>query len=276
VVGFAFLACGSAQGGTQSLGKAGGYKYVVAKQAHVQGSDGPQVSCGTSREPSGGGGAISGKPKGGRLVSSFPDGAAHVWQTIGAVQGPGTRTVRSYTVCTKADVTYSEHTVAVPPGNNVGSGGDPACAAGRLATGGGAMAAGEAALLATEPVRVPPSTGDFLFWQTTVENRSAATIDSTFHTACLPGPFAYRVTDGPAKPGQATKIMSRCHKHEHVVGGGVAGQFTAGFKLGYIHDSRPWDSGDPGHVPDDGWLGGVQNLSDDQRFAGVWAVCDKG
>lgn len=63
--------------------------------------------------------------------------------------------------------------------------------------------------------------------------------------------------------------LARCRPHETLVGGGAGG---SDFEM-YLEQSRPVDTGDSDHAPDDAWRGSLTDSYQDGEQLTIAAVC---
>jgi hypothetical protein len=85
------------------------------------------------------------------------------------------------------------------------------------------------------------------------------------------GHFTYEVRDRTVRPGGQAALRSPCPQGTQVTGGGVETSASSS-KVG-VGATEPVDGPDQGSVPDDGWVGTVNNGTASPEPMGVWAVC---
>jgi len=85
------------------------------------------------------------------------------------------------------------------------------------------------------------------------------------------GGFNYR-SETASLPGNAqTLIRANCPNSKSVTGGGVFSSALFGDTA--VNSSNPFDDGDAGSTPDDGWLAYVDNYSGTTASGTVYAIC---
>jgi hypothetical protein len=110
-------------------------------------------------------------------------------------------------------------------------------------------------------------------WQVAVDNVTAET-DITYSEAAACGEVGgvnYSHLRRPSLAGKRVAVKVECPTRQHVLGGGGAGSGPFGSQR--LVATSPFDSGDDGHVPDDGWRVVVDNTSVDDHKATVYAIC---
>jgi hypothetical protein len=257
-------------GAPVSLGKSHGLKYVRAKFTDVVSQAGPPAPCDPGRYLTGGGGSISGAGMNAGLNATYPSIslAGQAWQAEGQTSGASARTVTTYAICGKDEVTYPNpgSGFVVHQGNAYAP--TTLCTGPDLPTGGGVRGQGGDMRISRTQPSVPPSS---VGWSSVVQNRAAADTTVTDHVGCSDlYDLHYRDHDGKVKPHKTGKVIARCKGKEAVTGGGFD-------YLGYDAwgiSTRPWDSKDDrGKTPDDGWSASLYNSLDEPVPVTTFAVC---
>jgi hypothetical protein len=88
---------------------------------------------------------------------------------------------------------------------------------------------------------------------------------------CLGSGLTYSSRQVVLHPGDAQTATAPCGASRHVTGGGAA--LSAAGSAGYINSSYPWDNGDTGTVPDDGWGARAFNGTGGDVRLTVYAAC---
>jgi hypothetical protein len=84
------------------------------------------------------------------------------------------------------------------------------------------------------------------------------------------GELNYQRTETAISSGDTITLKARCPSTRHVTGGGYEKE-SAGTR---VNASRPFDSGDSGLVPDDGWEVEFGAPSGGKTIVAVYAICD--
>lgn len=155
--------------------------------------------------------------------------------------------------------------------------GKASCPEGDAAVGGGASITGDVAAFSLNdsyPVDdlsdtdTVPDDG----WRVHLDYAGQGGDNVTYSVMCLGDtPPAYRSKVVTVPASGSVKTQALCPKGRPAVGGGVFVTGTA--DKSHLVASRPWDSGDAGKVPEDGWRGGVVNDSGEALSMTVHAIC---
>jgi hypothetical protein len=93
-----------------------------------------------------------------------------------------------------------------------------------------------------------------------------------FSVSCLAGKApTYRSKTITVPDKEKAYGTVRCPKGERVLGGGIF--VTGASSEAQVVASAPWDSGDSGKVPEDGWRAGVLSSADEELKMTVHAIC---
>jgi hypothetical protein len=84
------------------------------------------------------------------------------------------------------------------------------------------------------------------------------------------GELNYQRSETGISSGDTITEKARCPSTRHVTGGGYEKESAAT----RVHTSRPFDSGDAGLVPDDGWEVAFIAPSGGETIVAVYAICD--
>ncbi len=272
-------------GGEQRLGQVAGLKYVREKLAI--GSSGhfdppyeaAWLACGghsSAWHTVSGGVKVSGSNTLNQIVVlrptdldaelESPDNAApdDWWDsTVASVLG---RTVTGYTICTKRALKY--RSVSVPSGTSPERSAKVGCPAGKHVVGGGAFIATTDSFLNSS---YPLKNG----WRTRIHDSAGGPGGMLVYAVCRGLGQVRHVTKtvtGVAS-GTTKTVVARCRANEHVAGGG--GRITGSISQAHLAATTPYDGGDPGSLPDDGWrVVGVNNSGAAKKVSAV-ALCVK-
>ncbi len=83
------------------------------------------------------------------------------------------------------------------------------------------------------------------------------------------GELNYQINETSIDAGDPTTVKARCQSTRHVTGGGYDTLSDT-----QINESRPYDSGDNGTAPDDGWAVEFNPPGIGQAAVAVYAICD--
>jgi hypothetical protein len=174
---------------------------------------------------------------------------------------------------TVGGLTYvSDETAPVPPPGQAGLH-IAQCPPGTKLLGGGARIPGfgaDAHLNVMSPTTVEGTRGGFglYFW-----NQSGAAKTAIAHATCGQGPASsLRVeSDETGSAPDALTLKAPCKDGESVSGGGV--YLGGAVNEAFVNSSYPFDGGDPGNKPDDGWKARVQNRAGLGKLVTTYAVC---
>ena len=86
------------------------------------------------------------------------------------------------------------------------------------------------------------------------------------------GGFKYVTKNFTLNPGKALTYRAECPKRTHVLSGGHYNNGTFGDVIG-AH-SYPYDNGDPGRKPDDGWAAQLRGFTESYDVS-IYAICAK-
>ncbi len=280
VVASVFFAA-SASAATTTLGKAGGLKYVraqgsVAAAGMVPTSAVAQARCGASEwRTTGGGVALVGSARGSYL--SQGSDSTHSWYGTGWHLAQPARTLSTFGVCSKnAAISHHVHIESIPqaPPTSFGSA-TIDCAPGHVLGGGTLATAGDSDrfINTTNPrdsgadANAIPDDG----WQTYMTLLNGTGVSLLVYDICRNGPApSYPQVKRNVDDKHALSVKARCTSG-HVAGGGV---YETGNPLtAHVASTRPIDTGDKDHIPDDGWSGTVFNDTGITQAVTVTAIC---
>ncbi len=88
---------------------------------------------------------------------------------------------------------------------------------------------------------------------------------------CAPGKTRYERADVGVRVNKAKNLKARCPNGTSVVGGGI--YLTGSNSEIFISATRPWDSGDKGKKPDDGWFVRAANVAGSHKVMTAHAMC---
>lgn len=275
--GLLLALAGSSEAATETLGKAGGLKYVRA-EATVPATVGTRAGgfavadCGAAWTATGGGAALVGDAGVSflseiRLVDHLVEAGA--WH---AVQPE--RMLSAYGICSRrAAVANDVHTGNFAPApSTLGFG--FSCAEGHVLGGG---VEGSPSLDSHVSSAVPIDGPDPDSVPDDGWRGSGALLEGTngelyVYQACATGPRpAYRSAKAQVAPIDQRTVTVRCKRDEHVSGGGAYVSGPADDT--HMAASRPIDGGDLDQVPDDGWRATVSNDGAVFQTAAVKAIC---
>jgi hypothetical protein len=147
------------------------------------------------------------------------------------------------------------------------------------AVGGGLVAVGENsdfALNASAPIDSPsdtdtkPDDGWRVYTQYSGPGNTGK--GAIVNVSCLTGSgFKYRTKTVIVPGTEAAYATAQCPKGTTVLGGGI--YINGAASSSHVVASRPWDSGDSGTVPEDGWRAGVLSHVDDDLTMTVHTIC---
>ena len=88
---------------------------------------------------------------------------------------------------------------------------------------------------------------------------------------CAPGNTRYQRADVGVRVNKAKNLKAKCPNGTSVVGGGI--YLTGSNSEIFISATRPWDSGDKGKKPDDGWFVRAANVAGSHKVMTAPAMC---
>jgi hypothetical protein len=91
------------------------------------------------------------------------------------------------------------------------------------------------------------------------------------HVICVGATPTYVSRTTTIHPGQAGSVRAPCGNGLHVLGGGAALPRTG--SAAFVNSTYPYDSGDAGSAPDDGWTARAFNGTGADRTLRVTAMC---
>jgi hypothetical protein len=146
---------------------------------------------------------------------------------------------------------------------------DVVCPAGTKATGGGFNSSAPAHLSASAMWSFPVSTG----WRAYQYLPTGGMHTAYGYLMCKDANLRFPERDVRVKGGKAGTLSVSCGAGRHVAGGGALIEVAPGEAR--LNSSYPFDSGDAGKAPDDGWKARALNEDDGANFLTVVAVCQK-
>ena len=284
----ALIALGATAPSGAKVRKAGPFRYV-SETTNIASGGGLawDATCPDGSRLTGGGGSIAGPPSDVTMTSSFPlDGADagseidDVWRAETFNDTASSKQAWVDAVCLRTGTGGSQLDYA-SDGNAIGAGNIStfagATCSGRV-VGGGANLPGNPANEALNSTFPLPPGGDGTptnQWSARVRSSNGPTTLFGF-AICLPQgamKFRYRTTERIIFGGQNRRAVAKCPAKGswRVAGGGMRGVFLT------LSLTRPWDSGDKGKAPDDGWVvkAGLPSPFSDPVVVQAWAVCVK-
>jgi hypothetical protein len=148
------------------------------------------------------------------------------------------------------------------------------CPGKRVVTGGGAFASGasaEARLVEIGPFAHPDATApNRRAWTSEMVNDTASAKDLTSYAICArPRGITRKTTTRPPQTSPAVvTAKASCPNAASVLGGGISNRAYPGAR---VLATVPYDDGDKGSKPDDGWR--VRTFIGDSRELQVFAIC---
>ncbi|MDX6587673.1 MAG: hypothetical protein QOI31_2146 [Solirubrobacterales bacterium] len=267
----AALAMFAAPARATKLGRAGDFTYYTEEDpipagAGEQGATGT-AQCGDGQAVTGGGEAISGNPDG-SFIGPVIGSALDTWLATGWHNNGDTAALTTWAICTKkaSKIDIFEDFDSAPAGPKSATL-ELTCEQGHPTTASGQISGSP--LDSFLNTLMPTQDG----WEVHAFHRAGTSdADILGFVHCRKGaPPNYRVKS-KASSGPTIKVKAACRNHEAVIGGGASASGGAG--QAHLIESSPFDSGDQGDIPDDGWQveyyvpGAVE-----QEFA-AFAVCD--
>lgn len=211
-----------------------------------------------------------------RIAVSALSGSS-TWLSAVWHQAAAATTVASYATCLKTTKTsqVAAHQQNIAADTSVS--GQAMCKPGQAAVSGGPSSAFDRhdwALNSSFPIDddtdtdTVPDDG----WRIYTQYSGPGGDNVAFNVMCLGGPRpAYRRTSVTLPPFGSATAQALCPKSRPTIGGGTL--VNGSTDAAHMVTSRPWDSGDAGTVPEDGWRGGVVNDSGSTLTMTVHAIC---
>lgn len=256
-----------------SLGTAGVFEYMKSSLEGVTTQSGPPADCPAGQEVVGGGGTISGSGLQASLNATAPTNfGGEGWLAEGTSTGTG-RKVTTFAICTAGDFGWNTGTSPMQPA------GDPGgldslymsdgCSSPERAIAGVAGDGGNVRLVATRPVGASN-------WEVQFRNFGATGADGTLTYRCTSDfDTANRNEAARVRSGESKTVKAKCRSGEAVINGGFASTLSpvAFAEATWATSTRPFDSGDDGKVPEDGWQVKLQNDGEEASRLNVHALC---
>jgi len=270
--------------GDQVLGTEGGVRYAADPDTYdgTSGFASPETGCGGPRWHLVGGGSASGGPASDGWQAfdrplDFDDADDTLddgWLS-GGYGPPGAADMTGYTMCLRdASVRYRfRDVVDAPSGLRSGSVG---CgqANWHAASGSGAIATSGSWVNSSYPidgddVGDEPDDG----WSSRVYDTVGGLGGFYVHVVCVRDQQVRYVQRDPIAIGSGASVRRRvaCQNDEHVAGGGA--KLSGPADEARLVSTFPYDDGDPGAVPDDGWQLKAYNLTGSEKMLTAYAVC---
>lgn len=262
-----------------SLGRAGPVRYVV-KSATLTSSlpDGAeaQANCPVGWKAISGGATIKpGATRGLGWNDKAPGSSSRGWVAEAWQTSAKSTTLRTYGVCLETSLlTVDTGSIFSAPGGTVTA--TASCPEGSIVVGGGGRPIGDTSdwtMNTSHNVDGPdadpvPNDGWRAYYHYTGSDG-----DLLVDAVCVGsvGEPAYRSTSTSVLPRSTKTVKSSCGAGEHVLGGGA--YINGSAASARVAGSRPFDSGDAGTVPDDGWLVTYRNTSDSPLTAEARSIC---
>jgi hypothetical protein len=223
---------------------------------------------GTEPHVTGGGVKLSGDNSNLDLAVTATLGGGGHWLAEAKNSSGSNAQMRVTAICTKSGAfTYPHHDSTVPPHQTVLA--DVHCPRGTKLTGGGVSTSSQSPKVVVSQSSPEGHTG----WSGFVNNDTSSAKTMTVQAVCADS-GKYRYVDSLATPipthGQAS-VVATCPSGSQVTGGGVATD-TAGTGV-EVKTTAPFDSGDPGSTPDDGWTGTANNDTGQAATIQTSAIC---
>jgi hypothetical protein len=278
-------------GATASQAATGGLVYKVSKLRPLPAGEqaSAKANCPNDTSVVGGGLQISEGNTATGMHSSFPfdDGDANAkpddgWQSIANSRSAADKSLLAFAVCSK--IGRFSYVVGGPqfgPDNSKIAAQAP-CPAGQSVAGGGlALTQGGAETLysaaGTHPIDLPSDADSITDdgWGAEAINSSGIGQAVTAYAICAKtGSYRYDEVERDAPAGAQTETRARCPKLASLTAGGVEARSIAGGNE--VAAALPVDGGDSDMVPDDRWLGAINNntlVNGTELW--VYAVCRK-
>lgn len=268
----AALACSAlpATAGAESLGTAGGLKYVRASTTIPAVGMGltsaeKTTQCGSGRELVGGGASVTGTPQGSYLGGTRGE-SENSWLAIGWHLGEPDRKLTAFGVCTKRNV--KEDASAGPIAQAQSSASHSVTCPSGEATGGGVVGIGsnfDFFVNSTWPA-------DSDTWNAWVAHVDGPATTIRTGVQCLRNAdLASPERDRNLAIASNGSLTTKCAGTRHVTGGG--GYLTGNSEEAHLVASRPVDLGDADAVPDDGWKVKASNTTGPAKTLLSYAIC---
>jgi hypothetical protein len=260
----------------ENLGTSHGVRYVRSTVT-LPASSGPATTaearpkCPTGWKAISGGATI--EPGANRAISTTTKGGkrywyVNAWQTTNAPTELGV-----YSVCMQTTGLDFETNSAFGLTSGPHSG-TASCSSGH-AVGGGLRAIGDAEDYSWNASR-PNDEGDADTvpddsWTTWFEYTGSGG-GVLYDVICLGGPRPTYVSNAASVAGNSSGgVNAKCPAGTTVIGGTAFVDGTP--DQAHVIGSRPWDSADSGHVPDDGWRAAISATTSSGRNVTAWAIC---
>ena len=264
--------------GADNLGRAGPVRYVAKSVTLTSATDGAhaQANCPVGWKAVSGGATIKpGATRGLDWNDKDPGASSRGWYASAWQSSSKSTTLRTFGVCLQTALTVDTASkFGVSPGAVTVT---ATCPSGSIVVGGGGRPIGpmgEWTLNASRNIDGPdvdPSPNDA--WQAYYHYDGSDGDGLLVDAICVGsvGEPAYRDTSTSILPRSTKTVRSSCGSGEHVLGGGA--YITGSTASARVAGSRPFDSGDAGTVPDDGWLATYRNTSDTALTAYAHSIC---
>ena len=258
-----------AQGTDSTIGKSGGYTYRVdTLSVQPQDENGANVPCVNDQDVVGGGAKLEGGPEAsfiGTLSSQFNPG----W-TVRAWDGTGTGwDADIFAICKKiplSDQSGGSADHGVDPGPNTETE-TARCETGRMLGGGGFFAGNHVDQWYLNSTFPKGKGWTWTGWH--YESTGASEIAA--NVICEKGARTEVETETKKSAKEHVKVKVGCRKGVVTSGGGSASKSA---RNAHLVKTVPFDDGDQGLVPDDGWAVEWENDGIVKQEFVAYAVCD--
>lgn len=269
---------------THSLGSSHGLQYRVGSYPSFSGGDIVVYAyCPTTAAVVGGGGDISGVPSKSRISGSAPrdNGDADskpddYWFVEGQNLEGGTREITEYAICRTSGAGGLHYVSETRSGIQLGDTTEvkAKCPAGSRVIGGGSSDS-----IGNLSISTPTDGSDHNDkaddgWRVKANSENGYFTSLTVVAVCLGGKrgdVSYRSEKGDTKPGKSMTLKAICPTGTAVTGGGF--QIVGATATRFVHATRPRDSGDGNHTPEDGWQATAVNNGGSKAKTTVTAIC---
>ena len=264
-----------------SLGRAGPVRYVV-KSATLTSSlpDGAeaQANCPVGWKAISGGAIIKpGATRGIAWNAKDPSSSSRGWYASAWQSSAKATTLRAFGVC----IQTSQLTVETAPFESASPGmvtAKVSCPSGSIVLGGGGRPIGSSSDWILNASRnqdgLDPDPAPNDEWQAWYHYVGSGGDGLLVDAVCVGsvGEPTYRNTSTDISPRSTKTVKSSCGAGQHVLGGSA--YINGATANARVAASRPFDSGDAGSVPDDGWLVTYRNTSDGTLTMSAHSICD--
>lgn len=263
----------TASAGAAVIGRSGGLAYVskekTLKQAPAdETSAATSVFCPKGYKALGGGASVAGPPAT-TFLSSNTNQTNSSWYASAYHSNAGSKTLEVFGICSKSKRIFNARALATVDAAPAVGHGTAACPSGEVISG-GALFIGEDTDWFLNTTEESVSNG----WEVYAQHRSGSSSSLLVDVICKAGPDPDRRSATTSLPVGATKTVKKsCPADEVAAGGGGLLGGDAG--EAHILASAPYDGGDKGKVPDDGWRLKARNDVGAAKMVKVDVVCLK-